>query len=195
MTGSTNAYSQTDIDIDKLVNDIAKLIDNQTKKILETTTPIDTLVKDLVDRKLNSGVLPLDKLIDDRINKKLNSGDVSLDTMIDKASRVYSTNEFKTVQYTVSGNRQNKAEWVHNSFNGKGKITLFINNKDETGMLPSIYYLEIDGADALEVLNEGESSIDKLFAQSAGKVEFTFESSFDIVIPDTNNVSYLLQTV
>ena len=33
MTGSTNAYSQTDIDIDKLVNDIAKLIDNQTKKI------------------------------------------------------------------------------------------------------------------------------------------------------------------
>ena len=105
MTGSTNAYSQTDIDIDKLVNDIAKLIDNQTKKILETTTPIDTLVKDLVDRKLNSGVLPLDKLIDDRINKKLNSGDVSLDTMIDKASRVYSTNEFKTVQYTVSGNR------------------------------------------------------------------------------------------
>ena len=51
------------------------------------------------------------------------------------------------------------------------------------------------GADASEVLNEGESSIDKLFAQSAGKVEFTFESSFDIVIPDTNNVSYLLQTV
>ena len=153
------------------------------------------MVKQLVTDKLNSGVLSLDKLIDDRINKKVNSGTISLDTMIDKASRVYSTNEFKTVDYTPSGNRQNKAAWIHNKFTGKGKITLFINNKDESGEVPSIYYLEIDGASALDVLNEGESSIDKLFAQTAGKVEFTFETSFDIVIPETNNVSYLLQTV
>ena len=195
MTGSTNSYSQTDINLDKLLSDIAKLIDTQTKKILETTTPIDTLVKQLVNDKINTGTMALNTLIDDRIQKKLNSNNTPLNEMIDKASRIYTNGEFKTVNYTPTGNRHNKSEWIHNTFTGKGKITLFIANQDTTGELPSIYYLKIDGNDALEVLNEGDSSIDKLFAQTASKVEFTFESNFDIVIPDSNKVSYFLQTV
>lgn len=195
MTGSTNSSVATAVVDEKIIEDIVELLDNQTKKILNNSTPIDTLVTNLVNEKLNSGSVSLDKLIENKIKEKVNSGEIALNTMIEKASRIYTNKRFGTISLTPSGNRQNKASWVRNTFNGKGQITLFINNKATEEALPSIYYLSIDGASAEEVLNEGESSIDIVFAQTSGVITFTFDSSIELVIPDSNNVSYLLETV
>lgn len=195
MTGNTNSVVATAVIDDKIIEDIVKLLDNQTKKILANSTPIDTLVTKLVNEKLNSGSITLDKLIENKIKEKINSGEIALNTMIENASRIYTTKRFGVISLTPSGNRQNKSAWVRNTFNGKGQITLFINNKATDETLPSIYHLSIDGASAEGVLNEGESSIDKIFAQTSGVITFTFDSSIELVIPDSNNVSYLLETV
>ena len=195
MTGSTNAStSSSTIEEENLVNDISKLLDTQTKQIVSKSTPIDTLIDARIASKINSKNSPLNEIISTMITEKINSGNISLSTMIQNNSRIYKTTTFGNIVCTPANNRQNKTYWVHNTIEGKGKITLLIDDRSEDDT-SAIYDLVIDGVSAETVLNVGESAMNAWFSTKGNSVTFEFEKGFDIVIPEGNNISYLLQLV